>query len=653
MPLTRQKTWAFLKAFFSTPIPARRLTARTLSKLLLSSLKLYPVALTAQMGGIACLFGINYHSGGANAFLWAWTAAGVLNLYLSLSFVRGFWKDPSQAERVRTWVRRWFALAVYSGIVWGVAAGVFTSLAQGLWQIVTVAAIVAVTFASWPVYSCWLPSLTAFTFLSLTPLTIAIAAQYSISQTVMSLVLFSCTLFILYSGRRLNEMIVSSILTDEENIRLVQRLKIEVARSERARRATQAESEKRSRFFAAANHDLRQPLQALGIFLEILRKKATPETKTLVEQLCTTSKSISTLVEQVLEVTRMEFGRLEVHPEEIDVAEMLEEIEAEFRPIAEEKGLKFRVSSIPVSVKTDRMMLMRALKNLISNAVRYTTREGAEIVIAARRFGRDKVRIGVYDAGPGMTNEEKSKIFETFYRGEGGKAQPGTGFGLGLSIVKGLCSLLGIEVSVGTRLGRGSVFRLSMPISEAEQIRLTERRSPGRRSYARINEAVALLEDNFYVREALASLVSEWTDVVLTSAFPSQEFIERILEAESKGTKHRSVVLVTDYNLGDGEPTGLEFCGMLEKARGGSTAAVIVTAVARDLIESEWKKLKVEGRAPENLPLILQKPVDNEQLNRALKQIEKELEKTRSAEKLNTIKTKVKGLIKKPEVRSR
>lgn len=653
MPLTRQKTWAFLKAFFSTPIPARRLTARTLSKLLLSSLKLYPVALTAQMGGIACLFGINYHSGGANAFLWAWTAAGVLNLYLSLSFVRGFWKDPAQAERVRTWVRRWFALAVYSGIVWGVAAGVFTSLAQGLWQIVTVAAIVAVTFASWPVYSCWLPSLTAFTFLSLTPLTIAIAAQYSISQTVMSLVLFSCTLFILYSGRRLNEMIVSSILTDEENIRLVQRLKIEVARSERARRATQAESEKRSRFFAAANHDLRQPLQALGIFLEILRKKATPETKTLVEQLCTTSKSISTLVEQVLEVTRMEFGRLEVHPEEIDVAEMLEEIEAEFRPIAEEKGLKFRVSSIPVSVKTDRMMLMRALKNLISNAVRYTTREGAEIVIAARRFGRDKVRIGVYDAGPGMTNEEKSKIFETFYRGEGGKAQPGTGFGLGLSIVKGLCSLLGIEVSVGTRLGRGSVFRLSMPISEAEQIRLTERRSPGRRSYARINEAVALLEDNFYVREALASLVSEWTDVVLTSAFPSQEFIERILEAESKGTKHRSVVLVTDYNLGDGEPTGLEFCGMLEKARGGSTAAVIVTAVARDLIESEWKKLKVEGRAPENLPLILQKPVDNEQLNRALKQIEKELEKTRSAEKLNTIKTKVKGLIKKPEVRSR
>lgn len=650
MPLTRQKTWTFLKAFFSTPIPARRLTARTLSKLLLTSLKLYPVALTAQMGGIACLFGINYHSSGANAFLWSWTAAGIVNLYLSLSFVRGFWKDTAKAERVRTWVRRWFALAVYSGIVWGVAAGAFTSLAQGLWQIVTVAAIVAVTFASWPVYSCWLPSLTAFTLLSLTPLTIAIAAQYSISQTVMSLVLFSCTLFILYSGRRLNEMIVSSILTDEENVRLVQRLKIEVARSERARRATQAESERRSRFFAAANHDLRQPLQALGIFLEILRKKAAPDTKMLIEQLCTTSKSISTLVEQVLEVTRMEFGRVEVHPEEIDVAQMLEEIEAEFRPIAEEKGLKFRVTSIPVSVKTDRLMLMRALKNLISNAVRYTTRPGAEIVIGARRFGRDKVRIGVYDAGPGMTNEEKSKIFETFYRGEGGKAQPGTGFGLGLSIVKGLCSQLGIDVSVGTRLGRGSVFRLSLPISEAEQIRLTEKRSTGRRSYARINEAVALLEDNFYVREAVASLLSEWTDEVLTSSSPSNGFIERILEAESKS---RGVILVTDYNLGDGEPTGLEFCGMLEKARGGPASAVIVTAVARDLIESEWRKLKEEGRAPEALPLILQKPVDNEQLNRALKQIDKELEKIRSAEKLQTIKTKVRGFIKKPEGKGR
>ena len=177
-----------------------------------------------------------------------------------------------------------------------VAGAAFIVPVKGIEQVVTVAVIVAVTFASWPVYSCWMPSLTAFTLLSLTPLTISVAAQYGVSQTAMALVIIAVTVFILYSGRKLNEMVLSSILTDAENRRLVERLKTEINRAESARRATEAVSEQRARFFAAANHDLRQPLQAMGICLDILKRRSTPETAPIIAHLTSTSNSISPLV---------------------------------------------------------------------------------------------------------------------------------------------------------------------------------------------------------------------------------------------------------------------------------------------------------------------------------------------------------------------
>lgn len=164
------------------------------------------------------------------------------------SFCAGLLARPRPRGAGAPLDRRWTVLATCAGIIWGVAGAAFLVPVSGILQVVTVAVIVAVTFASWPVYSCWMPSLTFFTLLSLAPMTISVAVQYGVSQTIMALVLLVVTVFILYSGRRLNEMILSSILMDDENRRLVERLKREVSRTEAARRATQAESERRARF---------------------------------------------------------------------------------------------------------------------------------------------------------------------------------------------------------------------------------------------------------------------------------------------------------------------------------------------------------------------------------------------------------------------
>lgn len=619
MPATRRSAIAFLKAFLMLPA-SRSVTARTLAKLVLASMKLLPVALAAQFTGLVSLLATFWHSDVSRVFLCIWAGFGFVQIYFALHFVRGFWRDRDRVARVRLWIRRWTVLATCAGIIWGVAGAAFLVPVSGILQVVTVAVIVAVTFASWPVYSCWMPSLTFFTLLSLAPMTISVAVQYGVSQTIMALVLLVVTVFILYSGRRLNEMILSSILMDDENRRLVERLKREVSRTEAARRATQAESERRARFFAAANHDLRQPLQAMGIYLNILKRRATPQTAPVIEQVSTTMSVISTLVEQVLEVTRMEFGRLEMHPEVISIPALLTEVDREFRPVAEEKGLRFRVRPINAAVRTDPVMLRRALKNLITNAIRYTEKPGGEIVVAARLLGGARVSIGVYDSGPGLTKNDIEKIFDTFYRGDAAKASSASGFGLGLSIVKGLCRQLGIELSVGSRLGRGSVFRLVLDLSEAEQVRLFEHAPEGRGDVRRFEGTAALIEDNAFVQTAMRDVLESWGASVVSDAAPSEAFW-RAVDAAAK--KHPPLVLISDYNLGEGVPTGLNAAGMLEKRLGRPVPAVLITAVARDLIEGDFERehsgeAGAGGPAPEHLPVILQKPCSAEALNEAV-----------------------------------
>lgn len=616
MPASRRSAIAFLKAFMMLPA-SRSVTARTLAKLVLASMKLLPVALAAQFTGIASLIATFWNTDVSRVFLCIWAAFGCVQIYFALHFVRGFWRDRDRVARVRIWIRRWTVLATCAGIIWGVAGAAFLVPVSGILQVVTVAVIVAVTFASWPVYSCWMPSLTFFTLLSLAPMTISVAVQYGVSQMIMALVLLVVTVFILYSGRRLNEMILSSILMDDENRRLVERLKREVNRTEAARRATQAESERRARFFAAANHDLRQPLQAMGIYLNILKRRATPQTAPVIAQVAATMDVISTLVEQVLEVTRMEFGRLEIHPEVISIPALLAEVEREFRPVAEEKGLRFRVRPVDAAVRTDPLMLRRALKNLITNAIRYTNRPGGEIVVAARLLGGARVSIGVYDAGPGLSKVDIEKIFDTFYRGEAGKASSSSGFGLGLSIVRGICRQLDIELSVGSHLGRGSVFRLVLDLSEAEQVRLFEHSPEGRSDVRRFEGTVALIEDNPFVQTAMQDVLESWGTTVVSAAAPAEDFWRSVDAAQ---TAHPPLVLISDYNLGDGMPTGLNAAGMLEKRLGHVVPTVLITAVARDLIESDFTRERTtnEAEMPANLPVILQKPCSAEALNEAL-----------------------------------
>lgn len=612
-----------IKRLFTGMDAQQRPTARILSEQIHVSLRLLPVSLAGQIIGalgIAARFWplVNH------VMLVSWLVALTITVWLWARLRRRFLADTRREAHIREWLKQWMIQSVATGIVWGFAGVAFLITQDTMDIVVLVSVMVAVVFASWPAYSCWIPSLFAVMLLSLGPLTLGLTSALEIGQTALTVIVIVLICFVLYSGRRLSEIVVMAVTRDAQNERLVARLKSEKSRAESERRAVAAASERRAKFFAGANHDLRQPLQAMGIYLQILQMQSTPETKDVIAQLGATAQNISTLVEQLLEVSRIETGHLDVKMENVSVAELFAELAAEFAPVAASKGFFFLTRPLPLTVHTDPLFVKRILTNLITNAIRYSRKPGSKIVLAARRLRNGRITIGVYDQGPGISEEDRHRIFEAFYRGEAGKHSE-TGYGLGLSIVSGLAKRLGIPITVGSRLGRGSVFRLEFTSVKnaaadhaADGLPLTIDLD--------MRGVVGILEDNDIVRNAVSAIIHSWGATVVSSREPSQEFISRMVTEAQDGNL---AALLSDYNLGEGVMTGLEAIFAVRIGAARNFPCVLLTAVSEDVIARAYRTLVLnpdnEGQA---MPVILQKPAGAEALASALRRAVAENRKT-------------------------
>lgn len=218
----------------------------------------------------------------------------------------------------------------------------------------------------------------------------------------------------------------------------------------------------KNRFFAAASHDLRQPLQASGLFLDTLSfLPLAPRQKMIVEQLGLAHASMSNLVGALLDIAKIDAGSLVPEPAPVELAQVIDDIVAECRPLAAAKGLELRFRrGRSTTLVTDRLMLGRILRNLVHNAIRYTGAGG--LLVAVRRRG-DQLVIEIWDTGIGIAPDQLDLIWEEFFQ-VGEDRCDNRGLGLGLAIVWRLAKLLGYLVEVRSRPGRGSVFRLCIPV---------------------------------------------------------------------------------------------------------------------------------------------------------------------------------------------
>jgi len=241
-----------------------------------------------------------------------------------------------------------------------------------------------------------------------------------------------------------------------------ERRRIETDLKEARDRAETANRSK-SRFFAAASHDLRQPLHALGLFLDLLAAGAlVPAQRELLERARHSFQGTEELLNQLLDISRLEAGTVEPNVAAIDLVQMCERLDSEIRLEAEAKGLSLRFHPLPEAVASDFVLLERILRNLLLNAVRYT--EGGGVLLACRRRG-DCVRLEVWDTGAGIPPEQVERIFEEFYQVGNAERDARRGLGLGLAIVSRLARLLGHDIEVRSIPGKGSRFAITVPLA--------------------------------------------------------------------------------------------------------------------------------------------------------------------------------------------
>ena len=247
-------------------------------------------------------------------------------------------------------------------------------------------------------------------------------------------------------------------------------------------RAAKAEADRsslaKSKFLAAASHDLRQPAQSLSLLLSVIRSEL-PDTPIAAEAMSLAQDLLSSLngmLAGILDLSRLDAGVVAPNMSSLDLGEFVYRLASEYRPRAVASGLVLRVAPRDLHASTDTALLERILRNLIENALRYTAKGG--ILIGLRQRG-DRIRLDVIDTGMGIPAEQQTEIFEEFRQLHNPARDSSKGLGLGLAIVARLARLLGAEVQVSSRLGRGTRFSLLLPRIEARRSSCrSSRRSP-------------------------------------------------------------------------------------------------------------------------------------------------------------------------------
>ena len=269
-------------------------------------------------------------------------------------------------------------------------------------------------------------------------------------------------------------------------------------------------SRAKSRFLAAASHDLRQPTHALGMFVARLGQlEHNTETSHLIERLDTSVQVMRDLLDALLDISRLDAGAVPVNLQAFMLSEVFEQLKTELALVAAEKGLSLRVRPCNAWVLSDPVQLRRILLNLLSNALRYT-RAGNVLLACRVKDGGHSAWIEVWDTGIGIAPEHQAEVFREFYQVDNLARERSKGLGLGLNIVQRTARLLGHRLELCSRPGQGSRFRIEVPLTAPAK--KTDRRGPGRDQSS--NDLVGLLvhviEDDTLARAGLVNLLLSW-----------------------------------------------------------------------------------------------------------------------------------------------
>ena len=366
------------------------------------------------------------------------------------------------------------------------------------------------------------------------------------------------------------------------------------AAKEAAERANLA----KSKFLAAASHDLRQPLQAASLFLAVLQHRIGGDERFILDRLQQSLEALEGLLNALLDVSKLEAGVTEPEPSAFPIGDLLRQLADEFGPRAIDQGLRFRLVQRDLWIETDRMFLERILRNLLSNALAYTSRGG--ILLGVRRRA-DRMRIEVWDTGIGIPGDRLDDIFEDFVQINNPHRNRDRGLGLGLAIVKRMARLIDCRIAVRSRLGRGSVFVCELPLVAAPVPP-----APSERPIVEQNDTdgavIAVIDDDAGVRDGLGLLLSNWGHATVVAPTVA-ETLDRFREIDLWPD-----LVIADYQLADAM-TGLDAIDVIRAAANRPVPAIVLTG---DTAPEHLLAAKRKGY------ILLHKPIRQEHLRAVL-----------------------------------
>ena len=495
------------------------------------------------------------------------------------------------------WQRRFRVAVAVGAIVWGSAAFVFlpgADLAHAAFLVlvfvgVAVAGAVAIATDRTSIY-LWVVPLTV-------PAPVVLAVLGGRAQLALAAVAAAFAAILLRLMLAQNRLLSTTLRAQIENAALVERL-------HRQMELTAQASREKSQFLASASHDLRQPLHALSFFGATLeRRMAGSIDQPLIYNMMRSIEALDKSFGAILDISKLDAGAVEPHVQSFPIRDVFRRLQMGFAGQAEEAGLQLRFRAAGKVVTSDPQLLERIVGNLVQNGLRYCRPGGGVLVAARRRHGG--VSVEVWDSGIGIAESELPKIFDEFYQVANPQRDRSKGLGMGLAIVKRLSALLGHELTVRSRPGAGSVFRVwiaRVPAAQMEEFAVAAETVPGALDDTR---TVLLLDDEEAIRTSVGELLAEWGYEVIA--------VSTTEDAVAAARRRLGAIdaVVSDLRLRAGED-GLRAIEQVRKACGFDVPAVLVTG---DTAPEQVLRVHESGH------IVLYKPVQPKELLTILRKL--------------------------------
>ena len=550
-------------------------------------------------------------SGALTYGLWNEVSQSILSAWMSLILLVNLiriviylkFRDVNSLAQIRRY-RMYFILgSTVTGLLWGIG-GVILLAAQELeYQLFVLFVLVGMGAGSVTSLTTYLPAFFSYFPISLIPVSVQLVLLGDPIHVALSVMTVSYIIALSYFGVYINRALVQSLKLRFENSELVEQLREQKDEAELANIS-------KSKFLAAASHDLRQPLHALSLFTSVLDELVqNPNVRKVVDQINASVHALQNLFNALLDISRLEAGVMKVEKVDFFLQPLFDKLANDYDPQAHAKSLRISWPSITFATHSDPSLLEQILRNYVSNAIRYTEKGQVRISCDAED---GLLVISVTDTGIGIPLQDQKAIFQEFHQLNNPERNRDKGLGLGLAIVQRTANLLEHAICVESQPGKGSTFSITVERAQIQEPRGESASAARSSTPLTASTLMVVIDDELSVREGTSSLLQLWGCEVISGA-DDNEVITKLRQSNRSPDG-----IIADYRLRENH-TGIEAIRAIHAVCGKEIPALIVTG---DTASKQLREVNSSGFQ------VLHKPVASLKLRTFLRNVQRQSAKT-------------------------